>query len=373
MLQQRTPTFAVGILVGLFVLFIVYSKPYSFSDYPSHVISPFTKTTSLDPGSSLDPVTNATLGFERVFAIGLAERSDKRDALALISSLTGFKIEWVDGVRGESVVDKALPYGVNRTQLWESNLGSWRGHMNAIRKIVEEGITTALIMEDDMDWDVRLKDQLQLIAAGTSSLQSSSNPPFTSPYGDDWDILWLGHCGEVFPETLPEYATMDAANPDIVYLSKKYTIHDDPTVPPPAHTAGFQNYTAHPSTRWVHVTGGPICSFAYALSLEGARKVLYDLSVDHLVGPFDNALAGLCRWGRDPGRLGMRCFTVTPPVFMHHRAKGNVNGDSDIQVVGGGGLGNLREVGTTENMVWSARLNTRAMIMGDEMKSQWED
>ena len=76
---------------------------------------------------------NSTLGFEKVFAVGLPERSDKRDALALASRLTGFEIEWVDGVRGEEVPDKALPFGVDRVQLWENNLGSWRGHMNAIR------------------------------------------------------------------------------------------------------------------------------------------------------------------------------------------------------------------------------------------------
>lgn len=79
-------------------------------------------------------VTNGTLGFERVFAVGLAERSDKRDALVLTSSVTGFELVWVDGVRGQSVPDKALPFGVERTRLWENNLGSWRGHMNAVRR-----------------------------------------------------------------------------------------------------------------------------------------------------------------------------------------------------------------------------------------------
>lgn len=69
-----------------------------------------------------------------MLAVGLPERSDKRDALTLISSLTGFKIEWVDGVKGETIKDKAVPYGVDRAKLWESNLGSWRGHMNAVRK-----------------------------------------------------------------------------------------------------------------------------------------------------------------------------------------------------------------------------------------------
>ena len=81
----------------------------------------------------IECVHNTTLGFEKVFAVGLPERSDKRDALALTSSLTGFKVDWIDGVRGESVVDKALPFGVDRAKLWENNVGSWRGHMNAVR------------------------------------------------------------------------------------------------------------------------------------------------------------------------------------------------------------------------------------------------
>jgi hypothetical protein len=41
--------------------------------------------------------------------LGLKERSDKRDAMVLASSLTGFDVEFIDGVRGEEVVDKALP------------------------------------------------------------------------------------------------------------------------------------------------------------------------------------------------------------------------------------------------------------------------
>lgn len=249
------------------------------------------------------------------------------------------------------------------------------------RSMVEQNIQTALIMEDDMDWDVRLKSQLLSIAQGTKHLQATTFNPdpharpsaaeAASPYGPAWDILWLGHCGEVFPEVLDEYKNMDHAGKEYESISAKWTIHPDDTVPPVKHTAGFQNYTASPHTRWVHISGGPICTFAYALTLSGARKVLFDLSVDHLVGPFDNALMGLCRWGRGSDRLGMRCYTVTPPVFMHHRAKGSVAGDSDIQKAGG--KGEERKVGSSENLVWSARLNVRELLMGWEMKSQWKE
>jgi hypothetical protein len=227
-------------------------------------------------------------------------------------------------------------------------------------------------MEDDMDWDVRLKSQLKLMALGTRHLQytsaKTSPPSGGSPYGNEWDILWLGHCGEVFPEQLEENASKSPTDPDLISISRKYLIYPDSTVPPPERARGFQNFSANPFTRWVHISGGPICSFAYALSLEGARKVLYDMSVDHLAGPFDNALAGLCRWGRREERLGMRCLSITPPLFVHHRAKGLVSGDSDIQLVNGG---ESRDIGTTENIVWSVRGNIRGMITGATMQSQF--
>ncbi|KAE9369423.1 glycosyltransferase family 25 protein [Stipitochalara longipes BDJ] len=360
MIQARSFPFGSVFLASLLLLFFLCSpKLHLFGQYPFQVI----KSYSQHPLA--DRIGNNTLGFERVFAIGLPERSDKRDALALTSSLTEFKIDWIDGVKGQTIPDKALPFGVDRLKLWKTNLGSWRGHINTVRKVVEEGISSALIMEDDTDWDIRLKSQLKLVARGAHYLYPStkiSQSTEGSPYGDDWDVLWLGHCGEVFPKQLEENASKPPADPDLVSISRKYTIYPDPTVPPPERTRGFQNFSAYPYTRWVHPTGGPICSFAYALSQQGARKVLFDLSVDHLTGPFDNALAGRCRWGRAEERLGIKCLSVTPPLFSHHRVKGVVSGDSDIQSIGGE---DLREIGFTENIVWSARQNIRGIIISD--------
>ncbi|KAI1192125.1 glycosyltransferase family 25 protein [Nemania serpens] len=309
-----------------------------------------------------ESVANETLGFSKIFVVGLPERTDKRDALALTSALTGFHIEFMAGVKGESIPDKAVPMGVDRHKLMETNLGSWRGHMNAIRRIVEMGLESALIMEDDMDWDVRLKAQLKQVAEGARYVMQSSEPS-SSPYGDDWDVLWLGHCGEIFPETLPENKGKQEY--------PKYTLANDSTVPPLNKITGLVEFGKYPEfTRWVHVSGGPICSFAYALSQSGARKVLFDLSVDGLGGPFDNALAAFCRDGASGNQDGLRgkCLSVTPPLFFHHRAKGRIDGDSDIQKSGND---KMREKGITENIVWSARNNIRNLMLGLEMEKQF--
>lgn len=39
--------------------------------------------------------------------------------------------------------------------------------------------------------DVRLKAQLKQVAEGARYVMQSSEPS-SSPYGDDWDVLWLG-------------------------------------------------------------------------------------------------------------------------------------------------------------------------------------
>lgn len=213
--------------------------------------------------------------------------------------------------------------------------------------------------------DVRLLPQLEKVAQGTRTLLKSNSSPH-SPYGDGWDVLWLGHCGEIFSETLPE----NEGKPHY----PKYVIKDDETVPPFGKVTGLVDFKAYPEfTRWIHTSGAPICTFAYALSYRGAQKVLFDLSVDRLDGHFDNALGTLCRNGAsrlgDPTGLNAKCLTVTPPIFFHHRPKGRVDLESDINDVGGDGQ--LREKGTTENIVWSARNNIRNMLIGAEMESEF--
>lgn len=390
-LPQRTRQ--IFTIVGaLLIIILVYCIGNSASTYPPAIKASNENGAPRPPqklygkeyrGRSkpddINRVTNDTLGFSKIFVVGLPERTDKRDALSLTAALTGFHVDFVNGVKGESIPEKAVPFGIDRHALMETNLGSWRGHMNAIRRIVEEDLESALIMEDDMDWDVRLRSQLEEVAKGSRELlgggHARSDPH--SPYGDNWDVLWIGHCGEPFPELLDENKDKPLDHPGLRYMKHKYVIENDPTVPPPEHTTGLVDFHAHPHTRWVHITAAPICTFAYALSQQGARKVLFDLSVDRLAGAFDNALAGLCRRSvaavgeenaeGDRG-LDTKCISVTPPVFFHHKARGRVSGDSDIQ---DGGGDDVREKGTTENIVWSARNNIRNMIMGTEMESQF--
>ncbi|TVY89063.1 hypothetical protein LAWI1_G006225 [Lachnellula willkommii] len=57
----------------------------------------------------VERAANRTLGFGKVLVIGLKERSDKRDAMVLSSSITGFDVEFMDAMKGEDVSDKAQP------------------------------------------------------------------------------------------------------------------------------------------------------------------------------------------------------------------------------------------------------------------------
>ncbi|PFH55462.1 hypothetical protein XA68_18269 [Ophiocordyceps unilateralis] len=299
------------------------------------------RVNNLFTGSTdLGRVANRTLGFERVVAIGLPERSDKRDALDLMAALSGFDIDWVDGVKSSHMSEKALPFGIDVKNVHDNFLGSWRGHMNAIRRVVDNGISSALIIEDDIDWDVHLKLQLSDIANGARQVlsESSSHVP-RSPYGDSWDVLWLGHCGEPFPETLEENVALEAEAK--VRMSVKHSIKEDDTVPPYSQVSRLVDWSVFPArTRLVHLSAAPICSFAYALTQSAARKILFALSVDGLHMAFDNSLAQLCRDSvHDLGRqredgYRLKCLSVNPTIMFHHKAKGLLHADSDIQSYG---------------------------------------
>lgn len=142
-LRIRHIILTIAIFVAA-LTFLLWAPPGQASESrPLPLLNPTGSGPSYGPGyhgsstpNEINRVTNSTLGFSKIFVIGLPERTDKRDAMTLTSSLTGFSLEWIDGVKGESVPDKAIPFQRNREDLPNTYLGSWRGHMNAVRRQV---------------------------------------------------------------------------------------------------------------------------------------------------------------------------------------------------------------------------------------------
>ncbi len=217
-------------------------------------------------------------------------------------------------------------------------------------------------MEDDIDWDVRLKPLLQGLALSTNALQQINSTddlnfdnlpptasPQLSPYGDGWDLLWLGHCGMQLP------------------LSGSLVVHgNDHTVPQlgkiiswdGSETRQMIGYPDHTRVIMHHPTAST-CSLAYAITQSAARQILYDLGLQRLDNPFDLMLRDWCDGIDDDRRRN--CFGVIPQLFDHHRRAGPIAADSDIEAPNT----EIREKAETYNIRWSVRLNMDKLLQGD--------
>ncbi|KIN05436.1 glycosyltransferase family 25 protein [Oidiodendron maius Zn] len=304
----------------------------------------------LDTTSEIGRASNATLGYEKLYVLGLKQRFDRRDAITLAASLTGFDVEFWESIRGEDIVEKFLPPGMDT--LLPGRIGSWRGHMDIIRSIVENKISSVFILEDDADWDIRLPFQMRDLAKGIRQLSGvSPTEKQHSPYGDDWDVIWPGHCGDEMPK----------------HEDQLYIIEHDETVAPKEHQTWLKGLAEYPEgTRLIQRAGAPICSFGYGVSYRGAQKLLMALAVKGMGAlAFDNALATLCR----DGFLDVQCYSVQPELIHHHRSAGSLSRDSDIL---GGDTGKFRPKAETDTIVLSARLNMEPLLTGsEEFIKQW--
>lgn len=75
--------------------------------------------------------------------------------------------------------------------------------MSRWRRIVDERLSSALLLSSDAVWDARIQLQLSAFRGAAQNLTNSPNQslrndvhPPDSPYGNDWDVLWLGHYGK---------------------------------------------------------------------------------------------------------------------------------------------------------------------------------
>ncbi|KAJ3499003.1 hypothetical protein NLG97_g683 [Lecanicillium saksenae] len=336
--------------------------------------------------AALDNINNATLGFEKIFVVGLPERTDRRDGLTFQADLSNLKIDFIDGVKGDQISKKAIPIGEAGLTIRPAEVGCWRGHMNAIAEVIRQNLTSVLILEDDADWDVRIHEQLRDFALSTRALiqplagSSPSSPsyadptfldpsqpdpreisfdslpmtvpPRQSPYGDDWDLLWVGNCGLHFPfassQTIPKGRVIHhndktvAPKKDLWSINKPFTLVDD--------------YPAH--TRAVSHAQEGVCTLGYALSHRGARRIMQEVALKPVTDAYDILLRFFCE-GRHGRRQGV-CVAPQPPYFHHHRPAGPRSSMSDI---GDHGTEYNKE-SRTDMVRWSVRLNSDLIIDG---------
>lgn len=304
----------------------------------------------------------------------------------------GLKYEIVPGVDG-AVSDRAIPPPLTHTETNGGVIGCWRSHLNAYRYIVESGVETALILEDDIDWDVRIRDLMRDYALSVRALTQpldtpdspltsyadptfpdpaaahlpddapmpqfpfynlpSTKPPTRSPYGDNWDMLWPGNCAAEMADTLQPFKR------DRSRLAPRGRVvhYDDPSVVAGSHMeVMFQREDVRniypPQTRVVHHSIGGVCLYGYALTREAAARMIMQMGIDRTDGPVDNMIADICAGVN--GRAKERCIAVSPPLFWSHIPRKNMSLISSIA-----SLSDHRVVDKpyTRNVQWSVRLN----------------
>ncbi|KAF4638077.1 hypothetical protein G7Y89_g39 [Cudoniella acicularis] len=389
-LSRHKPTKLVWIIIsGAFLLLLLIAR-ISRTDVASNFLSS-SKSRPTRTGTM-----NETLGFQEIFVVNLPERTDRRDGMILASALSGIKIEFIDAVKGQDILDKALPPG-GRGGMPEPNIGSWRGHMNAISDAKK------LKLRPDIGRRLRLGYSnkgaiVRLFLSYTSShptpkkrsfeIRRFNYPkpkngeelpkktilyddlpdtiePLDSAYGDDWDLLWVGHCGMRFP---------GAGSPgDPAKIPKGRVIRSNDVTVPENHylqtSAAFDIKAEYPDhTRGFHHVSDGICSLGYAISQKGARSLLYYLGMLPFTHGFDVMLQQYCV--DLAGKGYHKCLSTTPSLFEHHRPAGNMSYESDISGHGD----KVREKASTDNIRWSVRLNVKQLLDGGEnMIDQFPD
>ena len=221
---------------------------------------------------------------------------------------------------------------------------AWLGHLNVLRWFLATNLETILILEDDVDWDIHLRTkQVPKVAAAVRHLLAPSSPskatssrpqnpnrqfldPATTSSGgidgnywggnNTWDILYLGHCGDVFKPLQWTFRIPRAAFYDF-------------TLPPTddLHTitqSFLKSLEIPPNVRMVHKSISPLCTFGFALTRSAAERLLYEIAPRERDGgtqAYDVRILEACR------DEGLRCWSSTPELFHH------LDAESEIAVV----------------------------------------
>ncbi|KAF2260866.1 hypothetical protein CC78DRAFT_471928 [Lojkania enalia] len=239
---------------------------------------------------------NATLNFQEIIYLSMPYRTDRQDSLSLIAAASGLKLTMMPGVTPDSIHPKAMP-----------------PH-------------SALILEDDVDWDVNIKEIMgnfdwQLRYNNTIRWGQNVEKGWDEecPYGCDWDDLFLGQCG-------------GGPNLDRLDLSQVVPDEHSPKISDihkwwQTEFKTIWNLTDSENVRVIAPVYDPICLMGYGLTRLGALRALY-----HIGGwrPFGNPVDNELAWRNAEGV--MQGYTLSPPPIVAWRLGGAQDSDNNADI-----------------------------------------
>ena len=214
---------------------------------------------------------------------------------------------------------------------------AWLAHLDMLKFVVASGFISTLIIEDDADWDISVREQMKLVSLNIRYFMNTPDSD-VSPYGAEWDVLWIGHCGKVTEPLTPrvEYA-------------------DSSLMPFESYSSWAKEwlFNMREGHRAVQRTRDAICTFGYAVTQAGAQNSLKILGGGQHEA-LDVALTTECRHQR------LKCITINPELIQHYtpeRGTGYVSLNNEASGLGHSSDDSKFEhiIGSTPNIRNSAR------------------
>lgn len=290
------------------------------------ILSYFGPPISSIDASRLLPVkaANATLGFGGLYVVS-GPGSPRRPHLEEAAAVTELNLTIPDQVAwSDQDVSNFRVKNVSESNIGEGSVKAWLSHHLVLQAFLDSGLETALIFEDDVDWDIRLRtQQVPLTQRATRELlKIKGGDTKAHPWGDpsEWDLLYLGHCGDYFNALERgvgvghHHPTHLEVLPHVIFQDNSVSYFTDLH---PFTASLFTALRIPEKNRIVHRSKFPLCSFGYAVTRRGAELILKEVApakeeLSGRVRAYDVALLDGCvRHGI------LRCYSVQPELFHH--------------------------------------------------------
>ncbi|KAJ1915840.1 hypothetical protein H4219_004099 [Mycoemilia scoparia] len=148
-----------------------------------------------------------TMFVDNIYVISTFDRTDRRGRMQSIFDHLGIDVQYARGVDMER---EKYKFGLPQHYLdaYHSGvIGCWQSHLRVWRDIIQKGHETAMVLEDDVDFQGNI---MSWIKKGLD-VASKINRETTNSTELVWDKIYFGHCGEVEDERPP-------LAPDVPYL-----------------------------------------------------------------------------------------------------------------------------------------------------------